>query len=147
MKKIKLEKFNLKVEEKEYVDAARDIFFSFDKNGIFDKYQKSEDTFNKTYSLVTYDLDLILENNIDFHENKSVLMVEFFIKDTERGTGLSKYFMNKILDKLKEKNLKEVFLYASEEWKGTPFKVLKSFYESFGFQQTKENEKIFKIAF
>lgn len=142
-----LEKFKLRVEEKVYVDAEKDIFYSFDKNNIYDRYTKSEDNFNKTYALVTYDLGLILENNIDFKDNKSVLMVEFYIKDSERGSGLSKYFMKKILDNLKEKDIKEVFLYASEEWKGTPFNILKRFYESFGFKQTKENSKIFKIAF
>ncbi len=147
MKKIKVENFKLKTEEKTYVDAAKDIFFSFDKKDIYDRYQKSGDSFDKTYALVTYDMDLILENNINFIDNKSVLMVEFFIKETERGTGLSKYFMDKIIHKLKEKDIKEVFLYASEEWKGTPFNILKRFYESFGFKQTKENSKIFKIAF
>lgn len=141
-------KFKLKIEEKEYIDAAKDIFCSFNKSGVASKYMKLEDdqdSFDFSYGLLTYDLSQLEMNNFEFEKDKTLLLQEIYVEDKKRGKGFGKELLSQMIEFAKSKGIKEIFLNASSEWKKTPFEVLKAFYSSFGFTQIGET-KYFKVS-
>lgn len=135
-------KFKLKVEEIDYIDAVQDIFCSFNKSGVYKKYDKnSNEDIRFSYGLLTYDFSA-LKDKVEVEDN-SLYLQEFFVEDKKRGTGYSNELMNQMITFVKEKGVSSVYLTAEESWKGTSFEKLKSFYERFGFEQV--SNKIFKL--
>lgn len=121
---------NLNIEK----EGNKLFFLSFRKHGIVRLYEKEQSNIDMSFSYTR-----IEKCGLGF------CLSELYVSKKQRNKGLGKKLLLASIEFAKKRG-KFIELEAKEEWCGTPFDKLKSFYENNGFKQI-GNSTIFRRVF